>query len=107
MVRVLKHLASVSPDKVDYVWTRLIPVPALLTSYPSPSLGLALLLPAALPELLSALLEPPASKHPRVRRERRGDGALTKSAKDPHTPCASRPATIGRGYTAAGDGERG
>ena len=69
-----------------YVCTRLVPVPALLTSSSSPSLGPALLLPAALPELLPVLVEPPASKLPRVRRERRGGGALTKSAKDPALP---------------------
>jgi hypothetical protein len=69
-----------------YVCTRLVPVPTLLASSSSPSLGPVLLLPAALPELLAVLVEPPASKLPRVRRERRGGGALTKSAKDPVLP---------------------
>jgi hypothetical protein len=70
-----------------YVRVRLVPVPELLTSSSSPSLGPVLLLPAALPELLAVLVdvEPLASKLPRVRRARRG-GALTKSAKDPALP---------------------
>jgi hypothetical protein len=61
-------------------------VPALLTSSSSPSLGPVLVLPAALPELLPVLVESLASKLPRVRRGRRGGGALTKSAKDPALP---------------------
>lgn len=65
---------------------RLVPVPTLLRSSSSPSLGPVLLLPAALPELLPVLVEPPASKLPRVRRARWGGGALTKSAKDPALP---------------------
>ncbi len=68
-----------------YVRVRLVLVPVLLTSSSSPSLGPVLLLPAALPELL-AVLELLASKLPRVRRARRGGGALTKSAKDPALP---------------------
>jgi hypothetical protein len=58
----------------------------LLDSSSSPSLGPVLLLPAALPELLAVLVEPPASKLPRVRRGRRGGGALIKSVKDPALP---------------------
>jgi hypothetical protein len=61
-------------------------VPTLLDSSSSPSLGPVLLLPAALPELLPVLVEPPASKLPRVRRGRRGGGALIKSVKDPVLP---------------------
>jgi len=61
-------------------------VPTLLDSSSSPSLGPVLLLPAALPELLVVLVEPPASKLPRVRRVRRGGGALIKSVKDPVLP---------------------
>jgi hypothetical protein len=61
-------------------------VPTLLDSSSSPSLGPVLLLPAALPELLAVLVEPPASKLPRVRRGRRGGGALIKSVKDPVLP---------------------
>ena len=55
----------------------------MFTSSWSPSLDLALLLPVTLPELLSVLAEPPVSNLPRVRRERRGAGGLTKSTKDP------------------------
>jgi hypothetical protein len=70
-----------------YVYTRLVPaVPTLLDSSSSPSLGPVLVLPAALPELLAVLVEPPASKLPRVRRGRRGGGALIKSVKDPVLP---------------------
>jgi hypothetical protein len=36
--------------------------------------------------VLPLLVVPPASKLPRVRRERRGGGALTKSAKEPVLP---------------------
>ena len=61
-------------------------MPTLLDSSSSPSLGPVLLLPAALPELLPVLVEPPASKLPRVRRVRRGGGALIKSVKDPVLP---------------------
>lgn len=61
-------------------------MPTLLDSSSSPSLGPVLLLPAALPELLVVLVEPPASKLPRVRRGRRGGGALIKSVKDPVLP---------------------
>jgi hypothetical protein len=43
----------------------------------------AFLHPTTLPEPLSILAEPPASKLPRVRYERRSGGALTKMAKDP------------------------
>ena len=46
----------------------------------------ALLLPATLPELMSILPRPPARKLPRVRCERGGGGALTKSAKGPALP---------------------
>lgn len=61
-------------------------MPTLLDSSSSPSLGPVLVLPAALPELLPVLVEPPASKLPRVRRGRRGGGALIKSVKDPVLP---------------------
>ena len=78
--------ARSTPAPKSYVRVRLVPVPTLLNSSSSPSLGPVLLLPAALPEVLPVLVEPPASKLPRVRRERRGGGALTKSAKDPALP---------------------
>ena len=61
-------------------------MPTLLDSSSSPSLGPVLLLPAALPELLVVLVDPPASKLPRVRRGGRGGGALIKSVKDPVLP---------------------
>ena len=77
-------------------------MPALLISYSSPLLDSAVLLSAALPELFPALVEPPTSELPRVRRERRGGSALINSAKNPGTPCASRPFTMDRGYAATG-----
>ena len=98
---------TVEAVKTDTVCKRLVPVPTLLTSSGSPSLDPAMLLPAMLPQLLSILAEPPASKLPRVRREHRGGGAPTKPAKRPRTHCASGPVMVYGGYAADGEDGKG
>ena len=96
--------ARSTPAPKGYVRVRLVPVPTLLNSSSSPSLGPVLLVPAALPEVLAVLVEPPASKLPRVRRERRGGGALTKSAKDPALPGVLLRCAEGEGMLCTGSG---
>ena len=111
-VRCSMSARTVEAIKTDTVCIRLVPVPTLLPSSGSPSLDPAMLLPAMLlpamlPQLLSILAEPPTSKLPRVRRERRGGGAPTKPAKRPRTHCTSGPAAMYGGYAADGEDGKG